>query len=225
MIRWKVVIMIQAIGGFNNTSGLEKLQEANKKKTSESTNLSAALTGVAETTDVTDSTAISTTKVRTTDVIEISPEGRAALAAQNAQSAESQTLAQAMESNQLTQLTESGTLEESTESETPAQSSQGTSKMAPPSPAPNEETTEDTSSTVDLSRLTEEQIDSLVEEGTITQADANVELAKRAAEDAAEKAAEKAAEDTSKEATPPPAPPKESTYDALSTNGAIAVSE
>lgn len=207
--------MIQSISGFNNTFALEKLQEANKKKTSESTNLSAALTGVAETTDVTDSTAISTTKVRTTDVIEISAEGRAALAAQNAQSAESETHFQATESDLFTQLTE-----ESTESETAPHSSQGLDKMATPTP---QETTEDASSTVDLSGLTEEQIDSLVEEGTITQADANVELAKREAEEVAKKAAEKAAEETT---TPPPsAPPKESTYNALSTNGAIAVWE
>lgn len=157
--------MIQSINGLSNTSTtFEKLQEENKKKTSESNELAAALTGVAETDDVSESNTKSTTKPPVMDVIEISPEGRAAVEAQKAQSTESQPLAQ-------------------------AQSNQTLSNTKAVAKAASEKSTEDSTNTVDLSGLTDEQINKLVDEGTITQADANIEFAKREAQEAAEEAA------------------------------------
>ncbi|WP_304507407.1 hypothetical protein [Anaerotignum sp.] len=184
--------MIQSINGLSNTTNtFDKLQEENKKKTAESNELAAALTGVAETEDVSESNTKSTTKPPVMDVIEISPEGRAAVAAQKAQSTENQTLAQ---SNQT--LTNTKAVAKTT----------------------SEGSAED-SSAVDLSGLTEEQINKLVDEGKITQADANIELAKREAQKVAEDAANEAVQEAT--ASPLETSNKNSSDD-LSKTGLVA---
>ncbi len=182
--------MIQSVNGLSNTSAYEKLLEANKKKTSENSEATGALTSLAETGEVTNSTTVSTAKAPITDVIEISAEGRAAVAAQSAQEAESQTLSQAPPDQTL-------------------------SKM--PSAAASQETTSESSETVNLSGLTEDEISDLVDEGTITQADANIELARRAALEAQKEAAEKAAE-----AAPQSDSSEENSTDEISKNGLAA---
>ncbi len=166
--------MIGSLNGLSSTSSFDRILGQSKLKKAESTDKTSVLSGVAETDEATEGQLQATAKAPITDVVEISAEGRAAVAAQQAQTVEEETLTQSQQSQTLTN------------GKTAIQSIE-------------QESSEETSSSVYLGNLSEDEISELVENGTITQAEANMELAKRAAEEAAVKKSEN---------SPPPPPPE-----------------
>jgi hypothetical protein len=118
---------------------------------------------------------ITSSQVSKTDTVEISAEGRiASEAAAQYNSSDMQSFSDETESE-----TESELLNETSE----VSSSSVDKPKGPPPPPPPSTTTESEETeeleTTSLTTLTESQLDSLVADGTITQAEKNTELARR----------------------------------------------
>ncbi len=139
-----------------------------------------------------------------TDRVEISTEGRAALAqeavvsvdqVQTVQTAQDQTAQIAQTAARISQSAQVAQAASQTAGETAGESS-GISSIAAETANTETESTEavlesagSSTSSTNLTTLSEDEINDLVDDGTITQAEANAELARRAQEQAAAEAA------------------------------------
>lgn len=174
---------------------IQAQKEKDQKSAEQSGTVGTAQVTAAANTDQSLSESQKVLNVTNTDTVEISSEGRAyqqslqaatssVASAATSETSEAEASEQSLEAAQ--EAAELSTASETSEAEASQQSlaAGGGSK---PSSAATSETSEDSSYT-DLTTLTEDEIEDLVDEGTITEAEANAELARRAALEQKEKA-------------------------------------
>lgn len=174
---------------------IQQQKEKDQKSAEQSGTVGTAQVTATANTDQSLSETQKVLNITNTDTVEISSEGKAyqqslqaasssVASAATSETSEAEASEQSLQAAQ--EAAELATASETSEAEASQQSLSAAGGGQKPSSTETSETSDDSSYT-DLTTLTEDEIENLVDEGTITEAEANAELARRAALEQEEK--------------------------------------